>query len=160
MNGQQAMRYEQHSKYACNQGFTLLELMIVVAIVAVLASIAYPAYRDYVMKSRRADAKVALTDAAARLEQYYADNKGYPTSNDMALLGYETPDKDGAAYSPDRYYKINFTAAPTTTSYTLQAVPQTQGGQNQDKCKTFTLTNTGVKNVTGGATLAADRCWQ
>ena len=78
-------------------GFSLIELMVVVVIVGVLASIAYPSYRDQVRKTRRADAKSALLDAAAKMERYYTQFGRY--SGTLANSGI-------IATSPEAYYQI------------------------------------------------------
>ena len=84
-----------HGKLKINKqgGFTLVELMVVIVIVGILASIAVPAYNDSVRKGRRADAKSTLTTVAARMEQYFMDNKTFEqpaVSTDMVgeLAGY------------------------------------------------------------------------
>ena len=116
------------------RGFTLIELMITVAIVGILASIAYPSYQDSVMKSRRADAKGALLGLANTMERNFTTTNSYvgvtPTNTD--------------------YYTITITA--TASSYTLSAAPV--GAQVNDSCGTLTLTQTGVKAVTG-----TGACW-
>lgn len=127
-------------------GFTLIEIIIVVAILGVIAAVALPSYRDSVMKSRRADAKSALTQAAQAMEKYFTENNTYVGATLSSI--YRTT-------SPDGYYNISFTATPTAASYTLQAAPASGKGQQNDQCGTFTLTNTGVK----GATIDATLCW-
>lgn len=67
-------------------GFSLIELMIVVAIAAILAVIAYPSYQNKVYQSRRADAHAMLLDAAMRQERFNTDNNTYTTN--LTLLGY------------------------------------------------------------------------
>ena len=145
----------RHSK-----GFTLIELMIVVVVLGVIAAIALPSFTEQVRKSRRSDAKQALYDVAAKLEQYYMDNKGYPTAANMTLLGY-----DAAAFtSLEGFYTIGFNGVPTATTYSIQAVPT--GSQASDAgcaagkacCGTYRLDHLGQKTV-NGATLAADKCW-
>jgi len=135
-----------------HKGFTLIELMIVVAVVAVIAAIAYPSYLEQVRKARRSDAKETLFNVAAQLEQYYQDNKGYPAGGDMTDLGY-----GGATFiSLEEYYTIGFNGAPTTTTYSIQAVPR--GDQvNDTACATFRLNHLEQKSVTGTSTAA--RCW-
>ncbi len=133
-------------------GFTLIEIMITVAIVAILAAIAYPAYRDQVRKTRRADATAALLDLAQFMERNYTESNGYDkdsAGNAIALPYAEAP-KEGTT----KYYDLSLPVlAPT--AYTLQAVPK--GVQTGDPCGTFTLTNTGLRDVTGSA--GKDQCW-
>ena len=127
-------------------GFTLIELMVVIIILAVVAAIALPNFLEQTRKARRSDAKQPLFDVAAQLEQYYQDNKGYS--------GYVI--STTTASSPEGYYTISFFAGPTTTSYTIQAAPT--GTQVKDtKCKTFRLDNLGQKTATG--TLSDSDCW-
>ena len=59
------------------KGFTLIELMIVVAIVSILAAVAFPSYQQHVLRGNRAEGRTALLDAAARLERYYSDNNKF-----------------------------------------------------------------------------------
>lgn len=125
-----------------NRGFTLVELMIVVAIVALLAAIAYPSYTRYVEKARRADGMAALMDAAQRLERCYTQTNTY--------VGCTFPD-----VSPDKFYTIKPDPAVTATTFTLTAKPQ--GVQKNSPCGTYTLNHRGERDSDGAA---ADRCWQ
>ena len=133
--------------YKNSKGFTLIELMVVVAILAIVAVIAVPSFLDQVRKARMSDAKQTLMDVAAKLEQYYQDNKGYPTTADMTLLGYTS----NPFVSPEKYYTISFVGSPTTTSYTIQAQPtEFINGEKNDqykerKCHTFVYNNLGEK---------------
>lgn len=145
-----------------NKGFTLIELMIVIAVLAIIATIALPSFLGQIQKARRSDAKQALFDVAAKLEQYYQDNKGYPTVANMDLL---YPDVNATTFtSLEGYYTIGFNGVPTATTYSIQAVPagaqvaETGCGAGDSCCGTFQLNHLGEKTVTG-ATLPADRCW-
>ena len=133
-------------------GFTLIELMIVVVIVAILASIAVPAYTSSVRKSRRTEAKTAITDFAAREERLYATQNVYST--DPGALGY-TAAGGSWPVSTGSYYQIQ---APTTTlatattpaTFNVTVQPSPGSPQLQDSaCATFTLNNTGVQGATG-----------
>ena len=130
-------------------GFTLIELMITVAVVGILAAIVYPSYQDSVKKSRRADAKSALLNATQSMEKFYTENSKYTG----ATVGTVVP-----ASSTDGYYTISFSVAPSAAAYTLQAAPTTKGNQDADKCGNFTLSSTGVKGVNSGTLGVAD-CW-
>lgn len=123
-------------------GFTLIELMIVVAIVALLAAIGYPAYTDQVRKARRADAQAELNDAASREEQFFLDNKTYTTSFGNTGLNISTTTEGG-------YYTLSATMAGG--GYVLTATPQ--GAQASDPCGALTLNSSGVRGA------AKSDCW-
>jgi type IV pilus assembly protein PilE len=121
-------------------GFTLIELIFVVAIIAILLALAYPAYNDQIRKARRADAVSSMMATAQYLERCFTQTNAY--------TGCTEP--DGAA--ADGYYNISMSVY-TATTYTIQAVPQ--GAQASDPCGTSTLDYLG--NKTAGST--SDRCW-
>lgn len=120
-------------------GFTLVEVMITLAIIAILAAVAVPAYQNSITKSKRNDGKNAIHNAAARMEQYYLDNKTYST--DMTDFGFAA----SPASSTEGYYLISAVAGADgiASSYTLSAVPQ--DSQVDDSCGTLTLTSDGVQ---------------
>ena len=98
------------------RAFTLIELMIVVAIIAILAAVAYPSYREYVIRTNRADAQQYLVDIANRQEQYLLDVRSYGTA---AQLNLTTPDR------VDTFYTITVTpVAGPPPAYTLTAAPK------------------------------------
>lgn len=129
-----------------NLGFTLIEIMIVVAIVAILAAIAIPSYQDQAIKTRRSDGMAALTNAAQQLERCFSQNGKY-----TACPGYA----DGAPVTSDEgWYSVGIVT--TASTYTLTATPQ--GAQTKDTdCANLTLTQTGKKGISGTATV--DDCW-
>lgn len=146
------------SKLIKIKGFTLIELVIVVAIVGILAAIAYPAYTEQVRKSRRADAKAVLLEAAQWMERFYSQNSRYDQMRGggavpFASSGLTKAPKEGGPVGG--HYVVSLVAVGAD-SYTLQAVPQIAGGQNQDRCGTLTVANTGAKGVSSG-TVA--ECW-
>ena len=112
-------------------GFTLLELMIVVAVIAVLAIIALPMYTEHVRKGKRSEAMQALGDLQLRQERYRADNPSY--ANALGLLGVNTTTYNSAM----RYYNISILAG-TATTYNLQA---TRKGDlaNDPRCANFRM---------------------
>jgi type IV pilus assembly protein PilE len=143
------------------RGFTLAELMVVVAIVAILAAIALPSYRDSTLKANRAVAKAKLLDVAARQEAFFSDNKVY--SNTLEELGFaEEPmgvDANSnwvADDSDEAVYTVSATTSNGNLAFTVTA--DTVNGQSKDdgKCATFTLTETGLRGATGSLGVA---CW-
>jgi prepilin-type N-terminal cleavage/methylation domain-containing protein len=136
------------------RGFTLIEVMIVVAIVAILAAVAMPSYQSSVRKARRADARSALVTTAQLMERYATENatSGYSTATISVTPGPTVVTKPA---SDNGYYQLSL-ANLTATTFTLSAAPQ--GGQAVDQCATFTLDERGVRGVTN-TTLSAADCW-
>lgn len=131
-------------------GFTLIELMITVAIVGILSSIAYPNYTSYVQRGHRADARAGLLAAAQWLERAATATGVYPTSLPTNL-----------SWSGDasKRYTIAFASGNTNAAFTLTAAPKT-GAQSSDNCGTLTLSNTGLRGAKGVTTGAiVTECW-
>jgi type IV pilus assembly protein PilE len=130
-----------------NKGVTLIELMIVLVIVGILGTLAIPAYRNYVIRANRADAKAALLAAAGALERCYTRFNSYAAADGCAVVF--------PATSPENQYQVT---APTQTATTYALVATPQGGQADDTdCANFTLNNANQRNVTG--TKPWRDCW-
>ncbi len=126
-------------------GFTLIELMIVVAILGIIAAIAYPSYVESVRKARRADAISALLQVQMDQEKYRANNPEYTTS--LQDLGWGA----GPYTSEEGYYTIAVTNADAS-SYTATATGVTGKGQDKDTgCTVITVNQAGKAGATS--------CW-
>lgn len=132
-----------------NSGFTLVELLVVVTVLAVIATIAVNSYRDYVLRSGRAEARAALADLAKLEEQYFANQQAYTGS--MSTLDY-------SATTPGGLYQLQL-ATSTTSNYSIQATAiSTQLEDNT--CRTFTLTGLGERSATdSGGSDTTQTCW-
>lgn len=145
-------------------GFTLIEVMIVVAIVAILAAIALPSYQESVRKSKRAEARAGLLETSQWMQRFYSQNDRFDQANDaggtaVSLPAALTTVPKGATGSAV-YYTIQFQEDTLTArSFTLEAVPS--GSMANDRCGTLRLSNVGRRTVEGAAegTTAAE-CWR
>lgn len=136
----------RHSLYAKNiAGFSLIELMVVVAIIALLATIAAPAYNQYTLRGKRAEGRAALLDAAATLERFYSDNNRYATADNTLAASVSTTSETGK-------YAISITTASPYQTYTLRA---TTVNFTDDDCGYLELTHAGAKS----AELGGADCW-
>ena len=137
------------------RGFTLIELMVVVAIVAILASIAYPSYKEFTKRSARADAKAALLENAQFMERNFTSANRYDqdsAGNDIetASLPVQQSPRDGAA-------KYDITVEPDQTAFVLKATPVAASLMDGDACGVLSLDNLGSKNVSGSR--SKTECW-
>jgi type IV pilus assembly protein PilE len=135
-----------------SRGFTLIELMIVIAIVGILAAVALPSYTEYIKRGDRASARAALLEAQQFMERYYAANSRYSTAADGTGAP-DLPARLQSIPSDNPKYGISVSAV-TVNSYTLTATPTTE-----DKCGNLTLTNTGVKGRSASAPTIQE-CWK
>ncbi len=141
-------------------GFSLIELLVVVAIAGIIAAFAYPSYLDQVRATKRSDCSGALVSLGSAMERFYTVNSTYQGAaaggaNTGAPAVYSTRcPVDGGAQT----YNLTIQAANAST-YSLRAAPV--GDQANDKCGTLTLTNTGLKGVVGAdAGVTWQQCWR
>ena len=151
------MQATHHPKRAI-AGFTLVEVMIVVAIIAVLTAIAVPSYLKYLQTSRRSDAWAALTLDQGILERCYAQTFDYYNASTGTNCG------TFVATSPGGYYAVVMDVpAPssTTSAYLLTAAPSAGSPQaNDTQCTTISLSSTNGKQATGSGPNPSSTCWQ
>jgi type IV pilus assembly protein PilE len=140
------------------RGFTLIEVMITVAIVAILAAIALPSYTDYVTRSKIIEATSNLSDMRVRLEQYFLDSRQYPASCVASAAG---PAPATQIYLPASSKFFTVTCALTATTYTVTATGKASGAMtgfvytvDQANNRKTTGLPSGWSGAGGGST-----CW-
>lgn len=131
-----------------SNGFTLIEMMIVLVIISILAAFAVPGYQSYITRNNRAEGQALLNDATARQERFFSQNNQYATTT--VQLGLTS------ANSRSNVYQLRI-ARPSTTTYTLSAVPINKQATDLD-CGTFTLDQDGTRAITGRLSVAD--CWR
>lgn len=138
-------------------GFSMIELMIVVAIIGILASIAYTGYTRSVLKSGRSDAKVELNSVAQRLQRCFSTASTYMPA--AGRCGVVDELNLGPVQSTERLYFITLFAV-TPTTFTLQALPNPASRQiNDTECTGFQLTNSGLQTAFGPGADPTGECW-
>ena len=129
-------------------GFTLIELMITVAILAIIAAVAIPSYTSYVDRGKRAEARTALLDIAARQERYYSNNRQY--ADQLSKLNLS------GTKSENGYYTLSVTLPSGSNNQDFDATA-TPSGWTDDKCSNLGIDETGAKTHSGLGDRAL--CW-
>ena len=131
---------------ARSRGFSLIELMIVVAIIGIIAAIAYPSYTRYVQRSHRAEIAELLSEGAQTLERHYSKVGQY--SNTAAVIT--------ANPASNAWYTV--TTTRNAQDFTLLATPIAGTLMATDACGAFQITQTGARTISG-TTVTAATCW-
>jgi type IV pilus assembly protein PilE len=127
-----------------NRGFTLIEIMIVIAIIGIVMTIAAPSFTEYLNKGRRAEVASLLSEQAQLLERFYSQKNAYT-------------DATGLSAGND-YYSI--TPTLTDQTFLLTAVRKADSSMATDKCGDLTITNTGVLGMLNAKPgLTSKDCW-
>lgn len=134
-----------------SRGFTLIEVMITVAIIGILVAVAYPSYMSYVRKGNRADGTSLLQAAALAQERHRLGNTAYASVT--TALSPPCP-TTGTCKSERQHYTLGFSGTPTATAYTLTATPTSSFQSPDSDCSPITLTVNG-----GNTTFGPDKCW-
>lgn len=142
------------------RGFTLIEVMIVLAIVGVLLAVALPSYTSYVARANRADARGQMLQVSQYMQRFYAANDRFDrdrantdnTAGDLIPANLKRSPADGTQL-------YGLTVQATAVAFTVTAVPLAGTKMAGDPCGSLTLTSTGVRGV-DGATLSRDECWK
>lgn len=131
-----------------SKGFTLIELMITVAVIGILAAVAFPSYQQYVLRSNRAEGQALLHNVAARQERYFSQNNTYAST--AAQLNLASTD------STNNVYRLNINRT-SPTEYILTAQPI--NAQTKDTgCGNLTLNQAGARGVSGNN--GVNDCWR
>lgn len=145
-------RLRQTQVVSRTRGFTLIELMITVAVIAILAAIAVPSYYQYTLRSNRSAAESVMQEIASAQERYLVDSRQFAGS--LSVLGYNVPNTVAPNYKVD-LASTGSVSGGIPPGYTITATPQ--GSQVRDTgCKTLTLNGDGSKSASGTAT----NCWK
>ena len=132
------------------QGFTLIELMIIVTIVAVLASLALPHFREFVLQSKRTEARAALEEIHNLELEFFQTYKRFGTPVEIGYSSVVTPN------TPGEFYQVSVTAAALSFSASATAI----GNQLADEdCRVFRITTTGTYQATNSGGDVNPECW-
>jgi len=158
------MNNGEHMMLKRQRGFTLIELMVTVAVIAILAAIAFPSYQDSLRKSRRTDGKNALTQAVANMERYYTENNTYLGAAMCPAAGIPqicpgSCSGGGTCTSTEKNYTITFFAPSTANTFFLLATPS--GPQAVDGMLYIDSTNLKQQDINNNNTFdAGEQYWK
>lgn len=131
-----------------SRAFSLIELLIVIAIIGILSAIALPSYEQHILRANRMEATTALLDLSSKMQQYFVQHNSYIGAN-LHTVGMP-------AITENQLYQLHIHVGSPTT-YLLQAIPQGTQAKDDTQCATFTYDQVGIKGITGHGTVAT--CW-
>lgn len=139
------------SKHKATLGFSLIELLITLAIMGLLATMSYPSYQRYITKSHRLDGQSALLELACRMENYHLEHGTYKTAT---IAENKDTDVLSQSLSPQSRYVLSITVA-TDKTFLLRATPIAP----DKECQSLTLSSSSAKGVTAASMRRIDQCW-
>jgi type IV pilus assembly protein PilE len=145
------MKISITSSVPSSRGFTLVELMVTIVVGAILAAIAIPGFSSQIRKSRRTEARIAVQDAAAREERFFATHNFYSqTGTDLGYAAFPA--------AVGNYYMLNVRCTLACAGFTVTASPTATGTQSNDTaCTSFIVDQTGLQTATPAANSTI--CW-
>jgi type IV pilus assembly protein PilE len=141
-----SMQRQRHPQRRRIAGFTLIELMIVVAVIGILAAIAYASYTASIVTSRRRTAAACLQERAQFMERYYTTHMTYADAPDPAQCE-----------AVSNFYSVAFSGTPSATAFKIVATPLAGQAGADTACAALGIDQTGTRSATGSA--SAGSCW-
>lgn len=144
-------------------GFSLVELMITLAIISIVSAIAYPSYRENVRRGNRVEARALMLENAQYMERFFTENNSYLQTAGALPVAPVLPNlvSPRGASETKANYKISFSPASPRTMTTFEIQAEPVNGMATDDCKTFTYNHLGQKGTVGTLSggMTTETCW-